>query len=68
MSVTKMPATTTLLAKAHAEIEEEFEKKAIESLKVKLRELKRAELIVDNLKEEVKILEEKIKRGDVEEL
>lgn len=66
--VTNLNTKQSLLDKAKAEIAEEFEEKAVSTLKNKLRELHRAELIVDNLKEEIKILEEKIKRGDVEEL
>lgn len=65
MNVTSLKDRKSLLDKAQAEVAEEFEKKAVEQLKNKLRELHRAELVVDNLKEDIKILEEKIKRGDV---
>ncbi len=65
-NITNLKEKNNLLDKAREEIQDEFEKKAISSLKDKLRALHRAELVVDNLKEEIKILEEKIKRGDVE--
>jgi len=68
MSVTSIKGKQSLIDKAKAEIAEEFETAAVKRLKEKLRELARAELIVDNLKEGIKMLEEKIKRGDVEEL
>ncbi len=66
-NVTKMQATQSLLDKACEEVAKENEEKAIKLLKEKLREFNKASLVVDNLKEEIKILEEKIKRGDLEE-
>lgn len=66
MSVT--PIKKDLMQQAKDELEKEFEGKSVKILKDKLRELKRAELIVDNLKEEIKILQEKVKRGDVDDL
>lgn len=66
--VTALPGKQSLLDQAKAEVKKEFEEKAVHQLKDKLRQLQRAELVVDNLKEEITILEERIKRGDVEDL
>lgn len=67
-NVTPIKTKKDLLQQAKDELEQETEGKAIKVLKEKLRELQRAELIVDNLKEEITLIQEKIKRGDVDDL
>ncbi len=59
------PDGKAAIAKAHTEIAEENQKKAVGMLKKKLRELEAAETVVANCKREIEELELKIEQGNI---
>jgi hypothetical protein len=59
------PDPKAAIAKAHREIAEENQNKAVKMLKSKLRELEGAEVIVANIKREIADLELKIEQGNI---
>ncbi len=59
------PDPKAAIAKAHREIAEENQNKAVGALKKKLRELEGAETIVANIQREIADLELKIEQGNL---
>jgi hypothetical protein len=65
MTEIQKPDPKAAIAKAHREIAEENQNKAVGALKKKLRELEGAETIVGNIKREIADLELKIEQGNI---
>jgi hypothetical protein len=65
MTEIQKPDPKAAIAKAHREIAEENQAKAVGALKKKLRELEGAETIVGNIKREIADLELKIEQGNI---
>lgn len=59
------PPKPSIRQQAQAELESEMAKEAVIKMKRKLRELKDAETVVDNIKREIADLEEAIEQGNV---
>jgi hypothetical protein len=65
MTEIQKPDPKAAIAKAHREIAEENQNKAVGALKKKLRELEGAETIVGNIQREIADLELKIEQGNI---
>lgn len=59
------PDPKAAIAKAHREISEENQAKAVKLLKTKLRELEAAKVVVENVQREIDDLELKIEQGNI---
>jgi hypothetical protein len=59
------PDPKAAIAKAHREIAEENQSKAVKMLKIKLRELEAAKVVVENVTREISELELKIEQGNI---
>lgn len=59
------PDAKAAIAKAHREVAEENQEKAVKLLKSKLREKEAAETVVANIEREIADLEMKIEQGNI---
>jgi len=65
MTDVQKPDAKAAIAKAHREVAEENQAKAVKALKSKLRELEAAQTVVANVEREIQELELKIEQGNL---